>query len=310
MARTASPHRSGSGALALAFGLVACASGSSFKSLDSAEQEQFHRCSPAIAEQLCRDPESRAECLRAKAAVFARRAPGARREWLEARGCPASSIDGASVAAKEEPPAPAAEEAPAPVAEEAPPPLETPPAPVVVAAAPEAGTGLGLACKRSAECESDLCVRGTCVALGWLETGRPCREGEPLVAKATPAPAPPAEAPASARRVLRDRGEPGPRAPAGGPGEQQLREAIVTHEADMKRCVERQLKLVPTLKAEGTLVIEVDPRGHVASADLKGQQLEGTALEGCLRTLASRWRFPRTAQAYAIEAPLKVSGVE
>jgi hypothetical protein len=39
-------------------------------------------------------------------------------------------------------------------------------------------------------------------------------------------------------------------------------------------------------------------------------QLQGTPLEGCLRSLASRWIFPRTARAYAVEAPLKVSGIE
>jgi hypothetical protein len=82
------------------------------------------------------------------------------------------------------------------------------------------------------------------------------------------------------------------------------------HEPEMKTCVERQLKLVPTLRAEGTLIIEVDGTGRVTGAGLRGAALQGTALEGCLRAVAARWRFPRTTSAYAIEAPLKVSGVE
>jgi hypothetical protein len=89
----------------------------------------------------------------------------------------------------------------------------------------------------------------------------------------------------------------------------QLREAIVGHEAEMKKCVERQLKLVPDLRAEGTLVLEVDAGGKVTQAALGGERLQGTPLEGCVRAIAARWVFPRTARAYAVEAPLSVSGV-
>jgi hypothetical protein len=78
----------------------------------------------------------------------------------------------------------------------------------------------------------------------------------------------------------------------------------------MKRCVERQLKLVPELRAEGTLVLEVSASGRVTQAALRRERLEGTPLEVCMRTIAARWVFPRTARAYAVEAPLKVSGVE
>jgi hypothetical protein len=103
---------------------------------------------------------------------------------------------------------------------------------------------------------------------------------------------------------------PSPRLPADRPAEEQLREAIVSHSADMKRCVERQLKRDPALRAEGTLILDVDQRGRVASSALKGTALEGTDLEGCLHALAARWRFPSAAHSYAIEAPIAVSGVE
>jgi hypothetical protein len=76
----------------------------------------------------------------------------------------------------------------------------------------------------------------------------------------------------------------------------------------MKSCVDRQLKLAPDLKAEGTLVIDVEKDGTVPSAALLGADLAGTPLEACLRTAAARWRFPASARAYKISAPVKVWG--
>jgi hypothetical protein len=100
-------------------------------------------------------------------------------------------------------------------------------------------------------------------------------------------------------------------APAGKPlaaADQRLRETIVAHQPEMMRCVDRQLKLLPSLRAEGTLVLEVDGTGRVVQAGLRGDQLAGSTLEDCLRTLAMRWRFPGDRRGYAVEAPLRVSG--
>jgi hypothetical protein len=90
--------------------------------------------------------------------------------------------------------------------------------------------------------------------------------------------------------------------------DQQLRAAILAHQPQLESCVSRQLKLLPDLRAEGTLVIDVDRSGRVTGAALRGPALQGTTLEGCLRSVAVRWRFPRTGRAYAVEAPLEVSG--
>lgn len=90
--------------------------------------------------------------------------------------------------------------------------------------------------------------------------------------------------------------------------EQRLREILVAHRPEMKICVDRQLKLVPNLRAEGTLVIEVDASGAVPRSELLGADLAGTALEDCLRTIASRWRFPSAGRAYRIDAPVRVWG--
>jgi hypothetical protein len=133
----------------------------------------------------------------------------------------------------------------------------------------------------------------------------------PVLAATEPPPLPPTLAPSEPDRPAPPPQEPVvPAPPVLATGDLKLREAIVAHQDQMKSCVERQLKLLPTLRAEGTLVIEVDSSGGVTRARLRGEDLEGTSLEECLRTLALRWRFPRTARAYAIEAPVKVSGTD
>jgi hypothetical protein len=88
----------------------------------------------------------------------------------------------------------------------------------------------------------------------------------------------------------------------------KLHDIISSHRPEMKSCVDRQLKLAPDLQAEGTLVIDVEKDGSVPSAALLGSDLAGTPLEACLRTAASRWRFPASAHAYRISAPVKVWG--
>jgi len=93
-----------------------------------------------------------------------------------------------------------------------------------------------------------------------------------------------------------------------GAREQRLRDIIVAHGTEMKGCVERQLKLLPTLRAEGTLIIEVNASGAVPRAELLGADLAGTPLESCLQTVASRWRFPSNGRAYRIDAPVRVWG--
>ena len=285
--------------------LLGCATGG-FEQLPAEEQALFRRCQQPLTEHLCR--ANGTECLAAQAETFAaRRSSRIRRNWLVLNGCPASVMDApeapaaeAAVAAaptaapaKEEPaPAPAKVEVPPP-----PPPIEVP-----------ALQAIGGSCRRSADCESDLCVRGACVTLSALEAGKTC--AAPVTEPAAEVAAAPAPVPELARAA------PTPEVPlskvrlgADAAAPQQLRETIVEHEADMKRCVERQLKLVPDLRAQGTLVLEVSAAGRVTQAALRGERLQGTALEGCVRALATRWVFPNKSRAYVVEAPLSVSGV-
>lgn len=116
---------------------------------------------------------------------------------------------------------------------------------------------------------------------------------EPVAPKATPT-GPPA-------RAFSDKERPEVR-------EQRLRDILLAHRSEMKACVDRQLKLLPSLRAEGTLIIDVDATGAVPRSELLGTDLAGTPLEDCLRTLASRWRFPSSGRAYRIDAPVRVSG--
>jgi hypothetical protein len=301
--------------VACALGLVGCVSaGGGFDQLPAEEQAMFRRCSQPLAARLCADGSQK--CLDKQAATFAaRRSSRTRRNWLLQNECSAALIDAAEkpIAAPEPAPAEAPEpvqvaaapEVPAPPAPEVP----APPAPEVPAPAPEISTppallAAGAACRRSGECESDLCVRGECLTLAALELSRACTlpapPETPPVARPTAAAASPAARalPLSKERLAADHAAP-----------EQLRSAIVGHEADMRKCVERQLKLVPDLRAEGTLVLEVDAGGKVTQAALRGERLQGTALEGCVRALATRWVFPRKARGYAVEAPLSVSGV-
>jgi argininosuccinate lyase len=67
--------------------------------------------------------------------------------------------------------------------------------------------------------------------------------------------------------------------------EQRLRDILLAHRPEMKVCVDRQLKLLPNLRAEGTLVIEVDASGAVPRSELLGTDLAGTPLEDCLERM-------------------------
>lgn len=378
---------------------------SAFGTLAASDQSLFARCGEPIGKRLCSDATdaaSQAACLDSHAAVFADQPTrGARRRWLAANGCPASTIDGTgapAVAVTPAPdPAPETEEKSPQAAADAPPaqPDPVPPAdapaalpatatptgnapatpaapvtaerasamtappgpaerasattvaqPAAAAAAAPAPAGVdplkatGASCRRSAECESDLCVRGRCGTFTLLAAAQACANEVPSpsaapVGAAKPAPpAPPAEPPVppaerarpaerapQTQAVLALARPPGPLPPSpsepqaprlesGGARHQQLRDSILAHEPEMKRCVDRQLKLVPTLRAEGTLVIDVDAHGRVPRAALRGSQLEGTPLETCLRDAALRWRFPPSGRAYAVEAPLRVTGKE
>jgi hypothetical protein len=314
--QTMTSVRQGSWIATLAL-LVGCVSaGGGFDQLPADEQAMFRRCTPRVSELLCGRAADGARCMEKQEATFAaRRSSKLRRNWLALNECPASVLDApeapavataaptpatAAVTPPVSTPAdPEAQPEPEPPAPDLPEKLPTAKVPVVAeVATPVALLPVGAACKRSSECDSDLCVRSACASLAALEVGKACvtSPAPELVAKA---PAPPALAKdATPTRLATDRAAP-----------EQLREAIVEHEAEMKKCVERQLKLVPDLRAEGTLVLEVNAAGKVTQAALRGEQLQGTPLEGCVRAIAARWIFPRTSRAYAVEAPLKVSGI-
>ena len=198
-----------------------------------------------------------------------------RRSWLIANGCAESTIDA---------PPPAA---PAQVAVVPPPATPLPPAPAAPPPpAPEA----------EAPSPTPPPARPV-VSEPAPAPPRPAPDAEP----ATTAAPPPRPDTDRANGAFSDRDRTETRT-------QRLRDIISSHRPEMKSCVDRQLKLAPDLKAEGTLVIDVEKDGTVPSAALVGAELAGTPLEACLRTAAARWRFPASARAYKISAPVKVWG--
>ncbi len=335
-------YRTGSGVVAwvatAALGFLACAVGSAFETLSTEDQNLFARCRPALADHLCSvgKKETIAACVADREAVFAERPSlKMKRKWLALNGCPATVLDDTSAvqAAKEpeEAKSPAVPE-PAPAALALTPPPVAPPATALPLSAEPSPDGS--LCQISASCASDLCIRGKCAPLSAvlvsLSAGPPVPEvpvatteptleqtepglfdadasGETLAETAvtrtvaTPAPMVP----------LRQRsGRVGAKLRAGRNGQEQIRNSILSHEPEMKMCVERQLKLEPNLRAQGSLVLEVDARGEVSQATVRGPDLQDKPIVLCLRTVAARWRFPSTDRAYAVEAPLRVSGTE
>ena len=270
-----------------------CAEVPTFDRLAAADRELYVRCRPPLGDTLCGgagDDAAKGACLDARADVFAAKPTlKARRRWLAASGCPESVMD--------TPPPPPA-----------PPPV--PKSTLEIAAASKSTLEIAAPTKSTLESGSTTLESGSTAPKSTLESG--------------------AESGADSKSTLEGDGGPkstseggevkatseggGPKSTleggAGEAGGRGLREIIVAHKAEMRTCVDWQLKLSPKLRAEGKLVIQVNAKGAVPAARLVGEELAGTRLETCLRGVASRWRFPRRGRAYVIEAPVKVGAAE
>jgi len=254
--------------------LSGCALQTAQRELPASEQQLLGECRPSLTAKACSgspDETARNLCFEQGAWAYAERpTQKSRRRWLLANGCPAEIINGGTTAIAVLSTVPTA-----------PTPLET-----TTEAAPIEQEHPKFEASPVASEANEGVVQASLVN-DTLPTSS--------VTSASPVPGP-------------NNLPPAPQLNRGARAKAQLREAIVAHQPEMKRCVDRQLKLVPTLKAEGMLVVDVDAHGQVPRVELKGKDLSGTALELCLRTAASRWRFPRTGRSYSIEAPLVVTG--
>jgi len=289
-------------AIAGAAPAIGCARAPGLKGLAASDHELFAACAPALTASLCGegDDAAKARCLEAREAAYGRlHSAHMRRRWLLSNGCSESTLD-------------------------------APPTAIAVATVP--GVSLSPTSAATAEAthaESPPAEAASPTEPAPPEPAPPAAEAAPASAEPPPAqppePLPPAAAPAVAavsdapaspapEGTRRDEAPP-VSAPSASPntstktaGEQRLRDIILAHSAEMKSCVERQLKLIPDLRAEGTLMLEVDAAGAVARAELLGTDLAGTPLESCLQTVSARWRFPASKRPYRIDAPVKVSG--
>jgi len=270
-----------------------------FDMLATSDRDLFSACAPSLMDVICKDGDvvARESCLESRSAAYGQlHSQRMRRSWLIANGCPEATIDAppkSEVVAAAAPPPPAMTDPPAPA-----PATSEPATPVAKAEPPVAKAEPPVA-----KAEPPVAPAAPPPAAAAAEPPPP----EPAPAKSEPpppltltradTPPPPASPPV---RSFSERERPEMR--------ERRRDIIIAHGREMKGCVDRQLKLMPDLRADGLLVIEVDANGAVPRAELQGADLAGTALESCLRTITSRWRFPSSGRGYRIEAPLKVSG--
>jgi hypothetical protein len=303
----ASAVRRSAAALIGATLVIGCTPVTSFDMLATSDRDLFTVCKPSLLDSVCKDGDivAREDCLESRGAAYGQlHSPKMRRSWLLANGCPESTVDAPPAT---ETATPTAVAMAAPQTSEPPPPR--PPAPG--AAAPPV---------RSDPAPRALVKADPPAPLPQADPA-PSREPDPSppLAPTLASPPAPAAVPQVATPAPPPAARPAPPVPAPSAGafsdreraetrERRLRDIIVAHGREMKGCVERQLKLMPDLRADGTLVIEVDANGTVPRAELVGTDLAGTQLESCLRTIASRWRFPSSGRGYRIDAPVKVSG--
>lgn len=270
-----------------------CVAANSFDRLRVADQTLFHRCQEPISQSLCQQPSdeaSKKSCLGAAAnsygAVLSKKE---RRRWLVSSGCSEAVLDDREALALAGKPEPAG----------AAPPAVSPPAESLALA------GAGALESAVAGAEPPAPDEEPSPPPTIAPIDEPSPPPASLAASAlSPSPAP------TALPLAKVSGPPGPRLQSGEARERQLRQSVVAHQPQMKVCVDRQLKLHPALRATGTLVIEVDPRGQIVGIAVKGGPLAGTPLESCLQESAVRWQFPASGASYAVEAPLKVTGSE
>jgi hypothetical protein len=276
----------------------------------ASDRDLFSPCATAVAAANCAgeaDETARASCVDSRRAAYSRlHSPKMRRSWLIANGCPEATVDApaqvttAVVVAAPPPPPPAPPPTPPepPIAVAPPAPSAAPAPPPAPPPTPPAPTATVVAGRHAPPKEQPAPAEPS------PTHAQPPRPAPSPAIAAAPAPAsvppPPADA-GLPNGAFSDRDRTEART-------QRLRDIISSHRPEMKSCVDRQLKLAPELKAEGTLVINVEKNGSVPSADLLGADLAGTPLEACLRAAAARWRFPASAHPYTISAPVKVWG--
>lgn len=93
----------------------------------------------------------------------------------------------------------------------------------------------------------------------------------------------------------------------GAAGERQLQAAVAQKQPDVNRCVDGQLKRVPTTSAKATVLITVDRAGRVTRISVDSGKLKGSYFEQCLKNTAVKsWVFPRSGSEYELELPIHV----
>lgn len=71
-----------------------------------------------------------------------------------------------------------------------------------------------------------------------------------------------------------------------------IQRVIRQHRREVRTCYESQLQANPDLSGRVIVAFVIDPTGAVAGADIGSSTLGNSAVEQCLRTRVTRWRFP------------------
>jgi hypothetical protein len=116
------------------------------------------------------------------------------------------------------------------------------------------------------------------------------------VGQPAPAPAPAGDVPARQADKL----------VGGETTRRQIRDAVISVQPSIERCVGDQMLRRGLSRAEGTLKLTVNPKGRVTAIGTGSGQLAGPELEECLRAASAAWLFPPADAEYVVDVPITV----
>ncbi|HET9553624.1 MAG TPA: hypothetical protein VFP50_11715, partial [Anaeromyxobacteraceae bacterium] len=93
---------------------------------------------------------------------------------------------------------------------------------------------------------------------------------------------------------------------SGETSRRQIRDAVVSVQPSIERCVGEQMVRRGLTRAEGTLKLTVNPQGRVVGTSAGGGPLGGPEMEECLRAASAAWLFPPAETEYVVDIPITI----
>jgi hypothetical protein len=69
-------------------------------------------------------------------------------------------------------------------------------------------------------------------------------------------------------------------------------ETVLAHRSEVKACVDAERRVQPGLSGKLVVRFNVLPSGTTADVATETEELQGSALAGCIERAVSRWSFP------------------